>query len=72
MLAAFARSAHDMLGPDTTAPRRSTASAGYSCSVSAAIVVGAAAMLIVRTRFPPTTSTAVAKSRHPPVTVTEA
>ena len=34
MLAAFARSAHDMIAP-TTAPRPSTASAGCSCSASA-------------------------------------
>ena len=51
MLAAFVRSAHDMLAPDYGATSFHGVGGVFLLGVGA-IVVGVAAMLIVRTRFP--------------------
>ncbi|MCW2512527.1 MAG: putative amino acid transporter [Mycobacterium sp.] len=51
MLAAFARSAHDMLAPDYGATSFHGVGGVFLLGVGA-IVIGAVAMLVVRTRFP--------------------
>jgi hypothetical protein len=51
MLAAFARSAHDMLAPDYGATSFHGVGGVFLLGVGA-IAIGVAAMLIVRTRFP--------------------